>query len=111
LFAFVRTEPARLDLQSGLRKPDITQRTVTNGLGTLLDETDQRIVKACKEWPKIKNSPKSMATLYGYRQPIISNISRNLLALGLEKKPPPAKTLEEILSEDDEGEGDQTEAQ
>jgi len=67
----------------------------------LLDETDQRIVKACREWPKLKNSPKGMAVLYGYRVPIINSISRNLLALGLDKKPPPAKTLEEILSEQD----------
>jgi hypothetical protein len=70
----------------------------------LLDETDQRIVKAYREWPKLKNSPKGMATLYGYRVPIIGSISRNLLALGLEKVPPPAKTLEQILSEDDEQE-------
>ena len=67
----------------------------------LLDETDQRIVRACKEIPKLKNSPKGMAILYSYRMPIISSISKNLMALGLEKKPPPAKTLEQILEESD----------
>src|SRR5262249_35721207 len=44
----------------------------------LLDETDQRIIRACKEIPKLKNSPKGMAILYGYRVPIVSNISKNL---------------------------------
>jgi len=67
----------------------------------LLAETDQRIVRACKEIPKLKNSPKGMATLYSYRMPIISSISKNLMALGLEKKPPPAKSLEQILEESD----------
>ncbi len=72
----------------------------------LLDETDHRIVQVCKEWPKLKKSPKGMAALYSYRQPITSNISRNLLALGLEKKPPPQKPpWEEILADDNEQEG------
>jgi len=76
----------------------------------LLDETDQRIVRACKEIPKLKNSPKGMALLYSYRVPIVSNISKNLMALGLEKKPPPTKSLAEILAESEEekpeGEGE-----
>ncbi len=72
----------------------------------LLDETDQRIVKVCKQYPNAKKSPKAMAQLYSYRQPITSNISRNLLALGLEKKPPPQKPpWEEILADDNEQEG------
>src|SRR5215831_3224598 len=70
----------------------------------LLDETDQRIVRACKEIPKLKNSPKGMALLYSYRVPIISSISKNLMALGLEKRQPPAKSLEEILAESEEPE-------
>jgi hypothetical protein len=41
-----------------------------------------------------------MALLYSYRVPIIANLSRHLMALGLDKKPPPAKTLDEILSEE-----------
>jgi hypothetical protein len=68
----------------------------------LLDETDQRIIRACKEIPRLKNSPKGMATLYSYRVPIVSNLTRNLTALGLEKKPPPTKTLEQILNEDEQ---------
>src|SRR5262245_40833272 len=67
----------------------------------LLDETYQRIVRACEEIPKLKNSTKGMAILYSYRMPIISSISKNLMALGLEKKPPPTKSLEQILEESD----------
>src|SRR5262249_46587490 len=75
----------------------------------LLDETDQRIIRACKEIPKLKNSPKGMAMLYSYRVPIVSKISKNLMALGLEKKPPPQKSLAEIIAESEEkpeGEGE-----
>jgi hypothetical protein len=69
-----------------------------------LDETDRRIFKTIKEYPKAKASPKFLAMLYSYRQPIITNISKNLLALGLDKKPPPQKTLEELLNEPDDSE-------
>jgi hypothetical protein len=89
----------------GLEHISTAQKVLVELVGRdvyLLDETDQRIVKACKEWPKLKNSPKGMATLYGYRVPIIGSNSRNLLALGLDKRPPPAKSLEEILSEDEQ---------
>ncbi|HEX5606040.1 MAG TPA: hypothetical protein VFY96_05965 [Candidatus Binatia bacterium] len=43
----------------------------------------------------------TLATLYGYRQPITAAISKNLAALGLEKRAPAAKSLEEILNEPD----------
>lgn len=51
--------------------------------------------QVCKQFPTAKQSPKTMANLYSYRQPIASNIAKNLQALGLDKKPPPAKTLDE----------------
>jgi hypothetical protein len=78
------------------------QRVVLGLLGQnlyLLGETDKRINRAIKEIPKLKNSPKGMAMLYSYRAAIENNIIRNLTMLGLEKKPPPQKTLEEIISE------------
>jgi hypothetical protein len=85
------------------------QRVVLGLLGQnlyLLGETDKRINKACREWPSLKNSPKGMATLYGYRAAIENNIIRNLTMLGLDRKPPPQKTLEEILNEsEDQQEG------
>jgi hypothetical protein len=48
---------------------------------------------------KAKASAKLVGTLYGYRTAVVNNLSRNLLALGLEKAPPKVKSLEEILSE------------
>jgi hypothetical protein len=77
------------------------------------DEIDRRIFraiyklavreKAAEKLGKIKN-PKLIGTLYGYRMTAANNLARNLLALGLEKAPPKQKTLEEILSEDDQPE-------
>lgn len=77
------------------------------------DEIDRRIFKAIykvaakeralEKLGKIKN-PKFIGVLYGYRQGVTNNLARNLLALGLEKTPPKQKTLEEILSEDDQQE-------
>jgi hypothetical protein len=77
------------------------------------DEIDRRIFKAIykvaakeralEKLGKIKN-PKFIGVLCGYRQGVANNLARNLLALGLEKTPPKQKTLEEILSEDDQQE-------
>src|SRR5262245_59842687 len=89
----------------GLQHLSTAQKVLIELVGRdlyLLDETDQRIIRACKEIPKLKNSPKGMALLYCYRVPIVSNISRNLMALGLEKKPPPTKSLAEIIAEREE---------
>jgi hypothetical protein len=81
------------------------QRVVLGLLGQnlyLLGETDKRINRAIKEVPKLKHSPKGMAILYSYRAAIENNIIRNLSLLGMERKPPPVKSLEEILSESEE---------
>jgi hypothetical protein len=64
-----------------------------------LDETDRRIFKVVRRWPKAKNDPAQLSKLYSYRAPIISNITKNLMALGLERKPPQQKTLEEYIAE------------
>jgi hypothetical protein len=74
------------------------------------DEIDRRIFKfiyeANTQLPKSKKNPKYISTLYSYRQGVVNNLARNLQALGLEKVPPKVKSLEEILSED-ENEGEQ----
>jgi hypothetical protein len=76
------------------------------------DEIDRRIFKFMYEAKdlvvKPKSDPKYVSTLYGYRTAVVNNLSRNLLALGLEKASPKQKTLEEILAED-ENETDQPE--
>jgi hypothetical protein len=51
---------------------------------------------------KVRN-PKVIWLLYGYRQPIARNLASNLMALGLTKAPPKVKTLDEILSEEEDG--------
>jgi hypothetical protein len=76
------------------------------------DEIDRRIFKyiydANTRLPQSKKNPKYISTLYSYRQGVVNNLSRNLLALGLEKAPPKQKSLEEILAEDEgEGQGSQ----
>jgi hypothetical protein len=76
------------------------------------DEIDRRIFKyiydANTQLPQSKKNPKYISTLYSYRQGVVNNLSRNLLALGLEKAPPKQKSLEEILAEDEgEGQGSQ----
>ena len=69
------------------------------------DEIDRRIFKfiyeANTQLPKSKKNPKYISTLYSYRQGVVNNLSRNLQALGLEKAPPKVKSLDEILSEDE----------
>jgi hypothetical protein len=76
------------------------------------DEIDQRIFKFMYEAKdlvvKPKSNPKYVSMLYGYRTAVVNNLSRNLLALGLEKVPPKQKTLDEILAED-ENETEQSE--
>lgn len=56
--------------------------------------------------PHLTGNPKAIAALYSYVSPVDDKIIRLLQLLGLEKKAPPAKTLEEILSEDDSGSPD-----
>jgi hypothetical protein len=78
-----------------------------------LDECDRRIFRAIykvsqqekvlEKIGRLKN-PKLIGVLYGYRQGVARNLASNLLALGLEKVASPAKTLEEILSEDEKDE-------
>jgi len=65
-----------------------------------LDETDRRIFRVLKEYPKIKNSPLVLAKLYGYRSNVVANLTRSLSMLGLDKVPVQAKSLEDIFSEE-----------
>jgi hypothetical protein len=71
-----------------------------------LDEQDRRIFKyiydANTKQPQSKKNPKYISQLYSYRQGAANNLSRNLLALGLEKAPPRTKSLQEILDEPEE---------
>ena len=65
----------------------------------LLDEIDRRIQHVCKKMPQGKNNPKFLALLYSYRMPVVSAISRNLTALGLQRKEIAPRSLEDIFNE------------
>jgi hypothetical protein len=74
-----------------------------------LDETDKRIFRYLYQVSqdpqlgiKAKTSARLVSTLYDYRTAAAKNLASNLQALGLEKAPPKAKTLEEILNEPEE---------
>ena len=75
------------------------------------DEVDARIFQAIykanqitKAKGQIKN-PKFVHLLYSYRAGVVQNLAKNLLALGLEKKPPPQKSLAEIIAESESENG------
>jgi len=51
--------------------------------------------------PHLAENPKAIAQLYAYVAPVDEKIIRFLQLLGLDKRAPRAKTLQEILSEDD----------
>ncbi len=68
----------------------------------MLDEVDTRIVRVIKRVPAVKHNPKALSQLYSYRTPILSNLARNLSALGLQRKESTPKTLEELFNEPDE---------
>jgi hypothetical protein len=78
-----------------------------------LDEVDRRIFRVIykasateKQLGKVGklNNPKLIGVLYSYRQGVARNLVANLALLGLEKVKR-EKTLEEILNEPDEPEG------
>ncbi len=54
-------------------------------------------------------SPKLIADMCGYRAAMARNLANNLQVLGLEKPPPPIKTLEQILAEDGNDNGGKNE--
>jgi hypothetical protein len=74
------------------------------------DEIDRRIFHTLYAVNQInannkRYGAKGLATLYSYRQGAARNLASNLALLGLEKAPPPVKSLEEILSEPEESDG------
>jgi hypothetical protein len=59
------------------------------------------IAKFLRKNPKQTENPKAIAQLFQFVSPIEEKILRYLQLLGLDKKPPPVKTLDEILAEDE----------
>ena len=62
------------------------------------------VAKYLRKNPHFTSNPKAIAQLFQYISPIEEKIIRYLQVLGLDKKPPRQKTLQEILNEDEETE-------
>lgn len=71
---------------------------------TFLNQMDRAIQNVFKLNPKYKENPHALAKLDSYRRPVINSLSMNLDRFGFTRAAPPAKTLAEILSEDEEKE-------
>jgi hypothetical protein len=65
-----------------------------------LDESDRRIFRILRQYPKVRNNPAALHKLYSYRAPIVAALTRNLQLLGLERLPDKPKTLDDIFSEE-----------
>jgi hypothetical protein len=71
-------------------------------LGAMMDRSTKAYLD---NHPEYKN-PRALARLFSYRAPVTASIAKYLTILGLDKRPPPAKSLDEILSEEDNGSAD-----
>jgi hypothetical protein len=69
-----------------------------------IGQMDKAIQRILRLMPKYRENPAAMAKLDQYKRPIVNSLSANLERFGYDKVQPPAKTLEEILNEDQETE-------
>jgi hypothetical protein len=74
---------------------------------TFLGQMDRAIQRVLRLVPKYRENAAALAKLDSYRRPIINSLSSNLDRFGFTRIAPPAKTLDEILSEPEEPEGKQ----
>jgi hypothetical protein len=72
---------------------------------TFLNQMNRAIQRVFRLNPKARENPAALAKLDSYRRPVINSLSANLERFGFARVPPPQKTLEEILDESDEPEG------
>lgn len=71
---------------------------------TFLAQMDRAIQRVLRLVPKYPENVGVLAKLDGYRRPIINSLSTSLDRFGYDRAVPPAKSLEEILAEDEEPE-------
>jgi hypothetical protein len=71
---------------------------------TFLAQMDRAIQRVLRLVPKYRENVGVLAKLDGYRRPIINSLSTSLDRFGYDRAVPPAKSLEEILAEDEEPE-------
>ena len=70
---------------------------------------DTAIRKVLKLNKRARANPKALKQLDDYKRPIINSLTANLQRYGLEKIPAPTQTLEEILAESTDHDGNQQE--
>jgi hypothetical protein len=87
-----------IDAITAARFIAIQELTQLYYLGAMMDHTTAAFLR---KNPHYKN-PRALARLFSYRMPVTNTIAKYLDVLGLDKKPPPAKSLEEILAEDEQ---------
>lgn len=75
---------------------------------TFLNQMNRAIQRVLRLNPKYRENVAALAKLDGYRRPVINSLSANLERFGFVRQTPPQKTLEEILSEADENEPEES---
>jgi len=69
---------------------------------------DTAIRKVLKLNKRARANPKALKQLDDYKRPIVNSLTTNLQRYGLEKIPAPTQTLEEILAESTDHDGNPT---
>jgi hypothetical protein len=72
---------------------------------TTIDTAIRKVLKLNK---RARANPKALKQLDDYKRPIINSLTTNLQRYGLEKIPAPTQTLEEILAESTDDDGNST---
>jgi hypothetical protein len=85
-----------VDAISAARFIAIQELTQLYYLGAMMDKS---IATFILDHPEARNV-RALARLFSYRMPVTNTIAKYLDVLGLDKKPPPTKSLEEILAGD-----------
>ena len=67
-----------------------------------LGQMNRAIERVLRMSPKYRENPAALSKLDSYRRPIINSLGANVERFGYDKSQPPPKTLDEILSEDDQ---------
>jgi hypothetical protein len=71
---------------------------------TFLNQMNRAIERVLHLMPKYKDSPAAMAKLDSYRRSVINSLSANIERFGYDRRLPPPKSLDEILSEPESSE-------
>lgn len=73
-----------------------------------LRKNTEAIARVIRLNPRVAENPKALSVLDGYVRPLINSLAANLQRFGFDKVQPPVKTLDELLSEDEQDEQQDT---